>query len=174
MTKTSLVDARPKEESDKRRWRITIVVTLVVAGIAGAIGVAMTDSPPKLQYRVEDVIAGPNHHVTVTIQNSGNGPSKNPSGWVEFPAGEEPQFAVGHFRFEVQVGEEWKHLSRRWTPLRSSQLRTNIRAKRIQPGTRLELHFYAKRVRPTSGSVNVHLGDDSGLAERVQSWGGLD
>ena len=100
--------------------------------------------------------------------------SKNPSGWVEFPAGEEPQFAVGHFRFEVQVGEEWKHLSRRWTPLRSSQLRTNIRAKRIQPGTRLELHFYAKRVRPTSGSVNVHLGDDSGLADRVQSWCGLD
>ena len=174
MTKTSLVDARPKEESDKRRWRITIVVTLVVAGIAGAIGVAMTDSPAKLQYRVEDVIAGPNHHVTVTIQNSGNGPSKNPSGWVEFPAGEEPHFAVGHFRFEVQVGEEWKHLSRRWTPLRSSQLRTNIRAKRIQPGTRLELHFYAKRLRPTSDSVKVHLGDDSGLADRVQSWCGLD
>ena len=169
------MDARAKEESE-RRWRITIVVALVLAGIAGAIGVATTDSSPKLQYRVEDGILGYIHHVTVMIRNSGDAPSMNLYGWVEFPVGEEPQMAVGHFRFEVQVGQEWKQLGQRGEDgvrrvlLRRSQRRTDIRAKRIQPGFSYELHFYAKRERPVSDSVKVHLADDSGPADHVQSW----
>ena len=126
---------------------------------------------PGLQYRVEEEItSGDRHHVTVTIQNTGSAPSMNPSGWVEFPIGEEPQFAVGPAGFEVRVRDRWKQLGGvEWTSLRGSQRRIDIRAERIQPEIRYKLHFYAMRKRPTSDSVNVHLVDDSGPALRVHS-----
>ena len=125
---------------------------------------------PGLQYRVEEQITRDDRrHVTVTIQNSGDAPSRNPSGWVEFPIGEEPQFAVGPEGFEVRVRDRWKQLGGvEWTTLRRSQRRIDIRAERIQPGNRYKLHFYAMRRRPTSDSVNVHLVDDSGPALRVR------